>query len=100
MLLGVDRVQERDDRLVAALEDRVDLGVRGIQRLGGGEDRLALVLEALREAVDLVEQIARNLAQRLGLAGQDADGLLGLAADLVRGLLQDLRVVGEHLAEL
>ena len=49
--LGVDRVQERDDRLVPAFEDRVDLGVGRIERLGGGEDRLALTLEALGEAV-------------------------------------------------
>ena len=34
--LGIDRVQERNDGLMAAFEDRVDLGVRGIERLGRG----------------------------------------------------------------
>ena len=44
--LAVDRVQEADDGLVAALQDRVDLGVGGIECLGGGEDRLALILRS------------------------------------------------------
>ena len=51
--LGVDRVQQADDGLVPVLQDRVDLGVRRIERLGGGEDRLTLVLEALGQIVDL-----------------------------------------------
>ncbi len=60
--LGVDGMQERDDRLVPALQDRVDLGVRRIERLGGREDGLSLILEALREAVNLLKQPARDLA--------------------------------------
>ena len=98
--LGVDRVQQRDDRLMPAFQDRIDLGVGRIQRLGGGEDGLALILEALREPVDLVEQPARDLAQRLRLAGEDRDGFLRLRADLVCGLLHDRRIVGQHLVEL
>ena len=56
--------KQRDDRLVPASEDRVDLGVRGIERLGRGEDGLSLVLEALGQPVDLLEQPARHFAQR------------------------------------
>ena len=98
--LGVDRVQQRDDRLMPAFQDRIDLGVGRIERLGGGEDRLALILEALGEPVDLVEQPARHLAQRLGLAGEDRDRFLRLRADLICGLLHDRRIIGQHLIEL
>ncbi len=98
--LGVDRVQQGDDGLMAALEDRVDLGVRGVERLGRGEDRLALVLEALGQAMDLLEQPLRHLAQVPGLAGEDVHRLLGLSADLLGRLAHHLRVVGEHLVEL
>ncbi len=54
--LGVDRVQEGDDGLVPAFQDRVDLGIRGVERLGRGENGLALALETLGEPVDLLEQ--------------------------------------------
>ena len=64
-------------------------------------NRLEVAREAgFKGAVDLIEQVARDFAQRLRLAGQDADGLLRLRADLIGGLLQDLGVVGEHLVEL
>src|SRR4026208_1444119 len=59
--LGVDCVQEADDGLVPVLQDRVDLGVRRIERLGRGEDRLSLILEALRQVVDLLQQPARHV---------------------------------------
>ena len=50
--------------------------------------------------MDLVKQPTRDIAQVLGLAGQDAHGLLRLGADLFRRLLHHLRVVGENLVEL
>jgi hypothetical protein len=44
---------------------------------------LALILEALREAVNLVEQSARHFSQRLGLRRKDADGFHGLSTNLI-----------------
>ena len=46
------------------------------ERLGGGENGLSLILEALGEAVDLLEQSARHLAQCLRLTGKDRNGFL------------------------
>ena len=98
--LGIDRVQQGDDRLMPAFQDRVDLGVRRIQRLGGGENSLALTLETLGEPVDLAEQPARDLAQGLRLAGEDAHRFFRLRADLIGRLLHQGGIVGEHLIEL
>ena len=98
--LGVHRLEQRNDGLVAAFQDRVDLGVRRVERLGGRENGLALALEALRQAVDLIEQAARDVAQRAGLIGQDIHSLGRLRSDLFGRLLHHLRVVGENLVEL
>ena len=78
----------------------VNLRVRGIEHLGGGKDRPSLILETLGEAVDLLEQPARHFPKRLRLAGKDRNRLPRLRADLICGLLDDGRVVGEHLIEL
>ena len=70
------------------------------ERLGGGEDGLALVLEALGQSVDLLQQSARHLAQGLRLIGEDGDGFLRLRANLIGGLSHRVGIGGEHLIEL
>ena len=59
-----------------------------------------MALEALGETVDLVEQLARHFTQRLRLAGRMPTASLDCAPTWFGGLLEDLRVIGEHLAEL
>ena len=59
-----------------------------------------MILEALRQAVDLLQQPARHVAQRLRLIGEDADGFLGLRPNLIGRLLDQVRVIGKQLIEL
>ena len=70
---------------LAVLQGLVDAVVGRLQRVGRPHDRLALLVEAVGDARDLIDQVLRHVLEQVGLAGEPLDRLQRLLGDVLAG---------------
>src|SRR5262249_60155511 len=64
------------------LQRRIKALVDMLERIGGADDRLTLMIDAIGHARYLVEQVFRHVLQKIGLAGEALNSLHRLAGEV------------------
>ena len=82
------------------LQGRVDPDVRRIENVRSLQDLLALIFEAVGDAVDLREEGLRNVLQDARLFRQSVDRLHRMACDVLAGLAHGVDAVHHGFVEV